>query len=445
MKPMLRLHLGDRALGAWIARRGELQLIGEFPETPSGHDEFSRFLTRQPASGHLLLLDHAAPRLITETLPTAGFLANRRMLDLRLERLYPDTRWRCALRLPAPDAGKRSIAFLALPETPALQSWLDDLAAASIGPRGIHCAPLLLAPLLTRRLRLPARLLVVSQHDQATRLCLLHSGRPAALAQEAHTPPEHIPEAIAHFHNNHPRTPGTTEAPPDTVCLLGTAEWQKQIELPGKPLRVVTRHADSNIDLLALPAWRWPRPRFPTPAQPQQDQRRIGRALWLAGCAAGIGGLALTLGAQSTLETQNAEIDRTRVRLRSLEQEIRELENKARQLGVTTALLPRLAGERSRLGARRDDFASSLRQLAAALDETPGVDLDALEWSASESAIAGNAWQMQLGGRLSADTAATPASLQGLSERLRSRGMRAVASIAPGSATFSLRLTADRK
>lgn len=444
MKPMLRLHLGDQALGAWIVRRGEPHQIGEFPETPSGHDEFSRFLNRQPAAGHLLLLDHAAPRLIAETLPTAGFLANRRMLALRLERLYPDTRWRCAIRLPAPAATSRSIAFLALPETPALQGWLDDLAAASISPRGIHCAPLLLAPFLARRQQLTARLLVVSQHDQAIRLCLLQQGRPAALAQEAHVQPERIPEAIAHFHH-HICLSGTTKAPTIPLCLLGTAEWQEQIEVPGKPLRIVTRHADSNIDLLALPAWRWPRRRFPPPALPHPNHRRIARALWLAGSVAGIGGLALTLATQSTLETRNAEIDRTRARLRSLEQASRELESKARQLGLTTAQLPHLAGERKHLGARRDDFANSLRQLAAALDETPGIDLDALEWSAADLEAAGEAWQMQLGGRLSADTAATPASLQGLSERLRSRGMRVAVSTAPGSANFSLRLTADRK
>jgi hypothetical protein len=441
---MLRLHLGDRALGAWIVRRGEPHQIGEFPETPSGHDEFSRFLTRQAASGHHLVLDHANPRLIAETLPTAGFLANRRMLDLRLERLYPDTRWRCAFRLPAPAASGRSIAFLALPETPALQGWLDDLATASIRLRGIHCTPQLLAPFLARRRRLAARLLVVSQHEQATRLCLLQQGRPAALAQEAHTPPERIPEAIAHF-RHHVSLSGTTEAAPDTLCLLGTAKWQEQIEVPGKPLRIVTRHADSNIDLLALPAWRWPRPRFPTPELPHQNHRRIARALWLAGSVAGIGGLALTLAAQSTLETRNAEIDRTRARLRSLEQESRELENKARQLGLTTAQLPHLAGERKQLGARRDDFASSLRQLAAALDETPGIDLDALEWSTAAPAAAGETWQMQVAGRLSLDAALAPASLHQLSERLRSRGMRVTVSTTSGTANFSLRLTADRK
>lgn len=441
---MLRLRLGDRALGAWIVQGGELRQIGEFPETPSGRDDFSRFLTRQPASGLCLLLDHAAPRLITETLPTAGFLANRRMLDLRLERLYPDTRWRCALPSPTPTAAGRSVAFLALPETPALQGWLDCLAAASIRLRGIHCPPLLLAPFLTRHRRLPARLLVVSQHDQATQLCFLNQGRPAALVQEPQTPAERIPEAIAHFRRI-VQSPNAAETASDSLCLLGSAEWQERIEVPGKPLRIVTRHTDSNIDLLALPAWRWPRPRFPTPAQPQPDHRRIGRALWLAGSAAGIGALALTLGAQSTLGTQTGEIERTRSRLHSLEQEIRELESKAKQLGVTTAQLPHLASDRKHLAARRDVFASSLRQLAAALDETPGVDLDTLEWSAADQVTAGEAWQMQVAGRLSPDTAAAPASLHRLSERLRSRGMRAVASTAPGTGTFSLRLTADRK
>ena len=341
---MLRLHLGDRALGAWIVRRGEPHQIGEFPETPSGHDEFSRFLTRQAASGHHLVLDHANPRLIAETLPTAGFLANRRMLDLRLERLYPDTRWRCAFRLPAPAASGRSIAFLALPETPALQGWLDDLATASIRLRGIHCTPQLLAPFLARRRRLAARLLVVSQHEQATRLCLLQQGRPAALAQEAHTPPERIPEAIAHF-RHHVSLSGTTEAAPDPLCLLGTAKWQEQIEVPGKPLRIVTRHADSNIDLLALPAWALAAPpvsdaRVAAPKPPANRSRPL---VWPAVSPVSEA-WRLRWPAQSTLETRNAEIDRTRARLRSLEQESRELENKARQLGLTTAQLPTPGG-----------------------------------------------------------------------------------------------------
>lgn len=443
MKPILRLCLGAGALSAWSVQAGKPCQIGSFPETPSGVDDFSRFLTRQPAAGHLLLLDHAEPRLLAETLPATGFLAYRRMLDLRLGRLYPDTRWRCALPLPAPPVGGRSVAFLALPESPALQGWLNCLAAAPIRLLGVHCAPLLLAPFLARQQRLPPRLVVVSQHERATRLSLLQRGRLAALALEAQTPAEEISEAIAHFSRCNP----ATEAAPDALCLLGTADWQSRIEVPGKALRIVTRHPDSNIDLLALPAWRWPRPRFPTPSLPHQDHRRIGRALWLAGTAAGLGGLAVTLAAQSTQNTLNADLERTRSRLLSLEREIREQEASATKLGLTTDQLPQLAGDRHVLAARRDACAGSLRQLAAALDETPGIDLDALEWaSQADGAATGEDWQMQLGGRLSPDAAAAPTSLlQQLNERLRSRGMRAEGNTAPGTGIFSLRLTADRK
>lgn len=447
MKPVIRLLFDNGELTAWRIQKGKPRQIGHFPATPAGTSEFSRFLSRQPASAHLLLLDHAEPRLITENLPATSFLTFRRMLDLRLGRLHPDTRWRCAFSLPATATSGRRAAFLALPESPALQDWLKCLASQSIRLRGIHCPPLLQASFIAHRHRLPARLLLISQHHRGIRLCLLDHGRPAALSLATPNSPDEIPEAIAHFSRCNP-SPGDDESTHDSFCLLGSADWQESMALPWPTLRIVTGYANSSIDLLTLPAWRWPRSRFPGLPMPRQEHQRVARALWLAGATAGLGGLTLALASQSRQQVVNAEIERSRTRLLSFERQMQEVEASAAQLGVTAEQMQQLAGDRPALTVRATAFASSLQHLSAALDDTPGIELDTLLWTTPEvGAKTENNGQMQASGYWSPATPDTlPPALQQLSERLnRHPGIRAAGTASPGSQRFSLNLTATRQ
>lgn len=445
MKPVLRLLLGEGALAAWIVQGGQLRQLGLFPETAAGTADFARFLSRQAASGHLLLLDHGEPQLLAESLPATGFLTQRRMLDLRLERLHPDTRWRCSYPLPGSAGAGRRFAFLALAESPGLQGWLNCLADASIRLRGIHCPPLLLAAFIARRHRLPARLLVISQHDRGAQLCLLQHGRPAALAPAM--PSEQIPAAIAGCQRFNP-PPGAGEYTPDPLCLLGSADWQAHLTLPEPALRIITGHSNSSLDLLALPAWRWPRLRFPKPPLPHQSQRTIARGLWLAGAAASLGGLSLALASQSRQEAVNAAIERSHGQLRALEREMRKMEASAVRLGTTAAQLPQLAADRPGLAARSAAFAERLQQLSRALDATPDVELDAVHWTTPDNNTAtADSWQIQVSAHLSPTaTDMQPPALQQLGEQLRRHtDIRAEISSSPGNPALSLNLTAARQ
>jgi len=397
MSPRLRFLLNNEGLSVWSLRGRELHQLTRFPNSADGIEAFSRFAGTQRTARTCLLIDTDGQLLTTENLPKAGRRIFSRMLQARLQRLYPDTPWRCAQPLPASAGTERSVVFMGQARTPALQTWEKHLNAEAVLKPYRVCTPsLLLAHFIRRQNYQAERLIVVRQQGpDALQLCLLQHGLPVALQTSQQVSAGDFAETLSRF----ARLATSGHAPREThaICLIGNAEWQESVQLPDDPLRIVTRHADSALDLLGISDRHWPTG-F---AHPATSGRKPGGRFWLVAIVAGAAATGVGTAVMARHEAWQDKLEDGKAQHRRLAEEIRRLEQHAVAVGMAAKHLDHLKQDRQHLLSRRNDLSPALLGLSHAMEDLPDLSLTALTWESLSSPLSGEGkWRMTLDGRI---------------------------------------------
>lgn len=373
MSATCRLQLEPGQLTAWLWRRGQLEACGSFPETPAGFADFSRFLAVDRQRRHLLLVNREEETYHTEKLPRLPRRELRQLLAARSRRLFPDTPWRCAVPGPHDSKGTHSASLMALHDNEALRHWLTCIEQASASLAGLYSLPQLLPALLHRHRHRASQALVISQHQQATRITLLE-GRRVAASRLYRLPLEPVGEEFCRdFLALGSRD--SSGRPLPSLYLLGADTW-----IADHPLRAfatcLTTSDDSARALLALPDRHWPQHQFSAAAARQARQLR-----WLhrATAAVALTALALSVGQWSAIIPTQQAIERERGRLSTAEAALEKLHREDGASAPSAAQLATVAGQLLR---RRDAFADALGHLASALEALPEIRLEGIEWQA---------------------------------------------------------------
>jgi len=396
MSARLRLLLDDGGLSVWSLGGREMHQLTTFPNNASGVEAFSRFANAQRTTQAYLLIDNNGQQLATETLPKAGRRLFSRMLETRLQRLYPDTAWRCAMPLPTSAGTERGVVFLGQAQTAALHAWENCLNAQTrLAVQRACCSPMLLAPFIRKQGHRADQLIVVRQHGPgAIQLCRLQHGQPVAL----HTVQPNAVGDVAEMLSRFARLPINGHHPPENrrVCLIGDSDWQAGIALPDDPLRIITRHANSALDLLCLDDRHWPT----CFAQPAASQRKLARYYGLVAIAAGVAALSAGTAVMARHLTWQEKLEAGKAQHQQLTLAIKQLEQHALAAGIAARHLDLLPRDRLRLLAHRDDFSTALLALSRAMDNLPGFSLEKLGWeSLSDPVSSEGKWRMTLGGQ----------------------------------------------
>lgn len=432
------LLLDDDGLSVWQMRNGKLQRIALFTDTADDHEAFRRFVREAAQQEFRLLINRHEEHYLNEILPELPRRESRQLAESRLRRHFPETIWRCASAIRAGQA----VTLMALSDA-TVSRWQQSLASAGGILVGAYSLPTLLPGVLGRIGRRHARLVVLSKHRNGCRITLLAHGQPVDSLWNR-SDDEIVSDYRRLLERQPPNDTGNTAR-----CVIGPKGWPAAD--PGGPLlRHVPWPGDDCAQLLqALPERHWPARQFaPEALVNKARQRRYGRLLnrWaLLIALIGLVGSLERLLYRYELQQDTASVSR---QLQQLTQRLDEDTRAIRSSGLSSQQLLLFASDHRQLRQQRHRFVTSLQQLSQALEHSPEIRLDLLEWQIPvQQALPAGRPKIEINASASSQS-------RGAAERLIARFRQACGMpselvsrpqpASPGEFRFTLRLTPER-
>lgn len=396
MTQTIRLYLDENGMSAWEMRNGRPERIADFPETPAGFDEFSRYLENADNRRFLLLINRHEERYLGEAMPALPRRERQQLAETRSRRAFPDTPWRCVAMNKGRREENTAISLMAVVNSSAIDTWTQRLNRTALA--GIYTLPLLLRPLLGNTAEKSPRIVVLTTHRRHYRLTLLEHGLPNAVQWVENDDHAAIEDAWRRLlmHGNATDTPAT-------LCLIGPREWR-----PQAPADITVNHLPTNEDaaqlILSLADRHWPRQQFaPPPARAVARHRQFGKWCWRTGALLLGAGVSLSAACLIELDALRRQTALERQHLAHTRQALAATLTDVSRSGLSPEQLRQFAQEHRQLSQQRSAFANDLVTLSRVLDRQPAIELDQIDWRIpSTQALTDARAELRLDGRVRA-------------------------------------------
>ena len=179
MFPKQLFYLTSEQLQAWQWHRGVLSAPVVFAATRAGVEEFRAYLQENSTPPAYLVVDVIEEDFTRHLMPHVGGKPGRSLRQRRLFQQYRESPFRTALVQGRSDEGRRDdiVLLTALTNPALLTPWLDAMEAAHAPLAGVYSATLL-APALLDKLELQRRnLLLVTMQSGGLRQTYLRDGQ----------------------------------------------------------------------------------------------------------------------------------------------------------------------------------------------------------------------------------------------------------------------------
>jgi len=454
-KPFYALRVDDHALEAWqmdtpVPIRAAVFAAGD-------HAAFGHWLARQSKGvRYRLLVDLADEALQLETLPRARGADRRALIVRRFATHFPSSpiTWMHGLGTQADGGRFERLVMHGLTRATALEPWLDAIRRSGAQLEAICSATLLLGHFLPRTLNLETPVLLATRHRGGARLTKIADG----CAQFSRLLPGIEPFSDSWRHEvERTRAYLATQhsdagAPPRTIALVDDPEHDcpqapadgiefvaaTALLAPAAPrlhasatasATACANLAGAGIETVLLrclaraPARLNCRTRA-CPTTPRPSLRRLAAL----GCSAALAAAGLALAATRFAEAGTLDQAATALEAQSAAQRRETAALHARHGAlaappeVVLDVLARLEREQAAHAPTRPVFET----VAAALDASPGVELDQLSWQRLRSTSASAPIAVELRLHLPPAPAATEDALDRLTDQLAGLGAQAV-------------------
>jgi hypothetical protein len=379
MNRRCHLFLEGQRLSAWVQDKGQLRELASFTDSAEGLDDFSAFLAVHRKNRFAMLLNLPGEVFARETLPKLRRYERQQLLESRSSRLFPETPWRCAVAGKTSANGETDFLLMAQSNTAPLNPWLERLSAASAALESVHSLPQLLPALLHTQAVNTTSLLTLSLHEHSVRFSLLiegklHYSRLATLGINS-TLRDELRRFVDHVSRQHRLDP------PPSLCVIANGAQQADIDLPGITQRINTPAPNGASLFLSIPARHWPREQLAPPGQLSQA-RQQQQIAWTWRTVA----LICVVSAVISIERLNHH-DATQSTIRqeeklrqAIDDEIHQNDQPVTLSGLNRAQLQQLARDYPALLNKQNAFEASLLSLSRAMDDSPAIELDSIDW-----------------------------------------------------------------
>lgn len=452
------LHLSARGLTAWHWSHHQLHRKGAFTADEAGAAAFDDYLRSQHERPHHLLVDLADEAFLTEDIPYVKGGDRKAMVRRKLAQHFRHRPLSAAFSLGRNPEGRRDekVLFAALAEPARLEPWLAALRRAETPLAGIYSVAQLLSVLATDA---PGRLLLVTLAN-GLRQTYLKDGR-LHFSRVTQLPGQPQGEAIdgeatatairlesdrmfQHLLGQHLIARGETL----NVLVLGPSDmeaalrrrWTDSDELRFDFLDIEAVGRRLGLNLSAVPAGdraealvlhllatARPRQQFAPPAERQLFRLwQIKRGLLAAGAALLFGSLLFAAVRAIDYEDARKRIGEHQAGLNEAHRRHDEVIASVPPVTMGQGPLGELVGRYDRLRRATMEPEPVLLALGRALNDTPAVEIDRIDWQLSGEAlgiggdkIAGTEVVGRLPPYMAADHRAQIAVLQDFSTRLQ--------------------------
>ena len=175
-KIVICLSSNKATVGLW--RLGSLSTCSNYPDNPSGLDDFRAFVSNQPNTPVYVIVDAVEEDFRQETMPHTFSGQQQKMVERKLNQLYRNTSYRSALFAGREPDKRRDdrLLFMALTNPDIITPWLKVLEELKAPLVGVYLLPVI-SQLLVKALRLKQdNLLLMTREGAGTRQSFFFQG-----------------------------------------------------------------------------------------------------------------------------------------------------------------------------------------------------------------------------------------------------------------------------
>lgn len=172
-------YLSSEQLSAYVWQGGRLRGGSVFANDADGIERFMDYLEQQPVLPALLLADLVEEDFQRINVPHVGGMGGRKLLKRRLQQQYRETPYRHFEIQGRMAEGRRDdmVLLAALTNPATVQPWLDALDQLQIPLAGLYSTTLLSSALVARLSLRDEHLLLLTQQSGGWRQSYFHNGR----------------------------------------------------------------------------------------------------------------------------------------------------------------------------------------------------------------------------------------------------------------------------
>lgn len=178
MKSQRLLYLCAHQMAAYHWQAGTLACEETFSPSEAGVEQFARYLARHPQSIFALLANVGEEGFHIENIPYLRGTDRKTVVQRKLGQAFYNTPLTTAISLGHEKSRRKDerILLAGLTNPAFFQPWLDAIRTSQVALSGVYSLPLL-APLLLKKLRLPAEpCLLLTVQDQSLRQSYFEKG-----------------------------------------------------------------------------------------------------------------------------------------------------------------------------------------------------------------------------------------------------------------------------
>lgn len=408
------LYLTSNGLSAYVWRRGHLAREAGFTAGEAGLAGFAAYLEARRRAEFRILANLRDESHQVEIIPYLRRGDRQSFIARKMGRLFAGTPLARAVSLGYEKSGRRNerVLLSALTQVADIEPWLACFPAAEAALAGIYTLSQLGGALLGKAVKLPERCLLLSRQDNSLRETFLVDGEPwfsrlapmadaedgdpaAAVAREAARLRQYLAgqSLIGHqdtlpvFVLGHPSLLDRLPAPAAETGGLSFIPMDNRDLAARTGLKTLPEDDRSELLFLHLLATGAPRRQFA-----DSSLRRYWRFLqFRRGLFAGTALLTLALlslagqGFHDSRSLRSEALDLS-AREKALETGGQAPSMEISRLPVDNATLRRISARFSELQAFRSQPAEAFRIVSRALDRSPAVELDGIDWKRTPAA-----------------------------------------------------------
>lgn len=384
MRPAFVLLIDLQGLHAWQRHGQELHNVGHFLSNATGEQDFTDFLAQHASAPFIVVINLPGERYLIEASPRLRGQERQRLQADRLQRTFPNSRWRCARWLTDSAAEGDQLLLMVIEAAPEITRWINLLHASRSALLAIYNLAQCGRGLQRQHAPEQEGILLLSRHGNTLRLSwLAKGGQLIASTLQAMPDADEISTQCQRFLQ---QLPNNHYAHPIHILALGVdaptdnawGEWQR-----------VDTGEDATPHCLNALLRHQPKEQFGNSTDCQQGQRyrlahRLDLASWSIAFLALVACCALLLDWQA----QRGALAEAVAQQKQRAQQRATANAELAALPLTAnALLDLLKGH-ARLTMAQSDIRDALQKLSKALDDCPEIRLEALSWDNQTDEVA---------------------------------------------------------
>jgi len=375
MSSAVILLIDTEGLHVWRPEDRPPLAHSHFRTDANGQQAFRAFLGENPHAAYTLVINLPGERYLSESIPHLRGQERQRLQSDRLQRHFPDSRWRCAHLLSHGRTDSAQLLLMSLDESPAISLWLQLLQRRRSALLAIHslaqCGP----PLVHQHAPHEDAVLLLARYGDTLRLSWLANGE--LIASSLQTLPAST-DLAAHCRHFLQQLSGDAPWPPPYVLALAIDPPEDGTWGAWQPIETADDATLSSLNALRRHP---PREQFAPLSERQHGQRyRRGQRLEQGCWAAALLALLACGGLLTDRQAQHEKLIQTLAQQQESRQQLAALDAEISTLPLTPAPLQRLIDGYTHLRSAQPRLREGLQTLSQALDDNPAITLNALGW-----------------------------------------------------------------